>query len=125
MPTFTITYEYLSEIIVGSNYDVGKMRISLRNTFPELKTNDIDKIIKEIQHHFLFQLKKKWQDSHRKIDRFKLKNKDWLKRELKVSLEEDEFSDTEVQPPIKKRAGRPLKSFEECCDRTKRLIHLN
>lgn len=70
---FSTSYEYLSKIIITSGYDIDKIRTLLKNKFANLETNNLNEVIQEIQHHLLYQVKKKWQDSQRKADRLKKK----------------------------------------------------
>lgn len=119
MAIFSISREHLSELILTNNYDMYKIKTYLKNTFADLKPNDLEKVIKEIQRCFLYQLKKKWQDSQRKTDRFKLKNRNWLNGVFIVQLKEVE-SEPQTESPTMKKVGRSQKPFEECCDRAKR-----
>lgn len=114
MATFSISREHLSEIILTSNYNIDKIKTLLKNKFANLKRNHFDKIIEDIQRHFLYQLKKKWQNSQRKSDRFKKGNRNWLNGIFTVQLEEEVDCDVQTEPPTKKKVGRPTKSFEEC-----------
>lgn len=116
---FDFFREYLSEIILTNNYNTDKIKTLLKSKFPNLKTNHVEKVIKDIQRYFLYQLKKKWQNSQRKSDRFKKENINWLNGVFTVQLEEID-SDLQNELSTKKKVGRPEKSFEKCCDRAKR-----
>lgn len=99
-----------------------KIKTLLKSKFKNLNTNHIETIIQDIQRHFLYSLKKKWQSSQRKCNRFKKENENWLNRVFTVQLEvvSSDVQNKFLEPPVKRKVGRPEKSFEECCDRAKR-----
>lgn len=111
MTTFSISREHLPEIILTNNYNTDKIKTLLKSKFANLKTDHFEKVIDDFQRHFIYQLKKIWQNSKKKSDRFKKENRNWLNGVFTVQLEEVD-SDLQNEPPTKKKIGRPTKSFE-------------
>lgn len=125
MDSFTIVYADLVEIIISSNREIHKCLENLKPLYPHLTENVWEQVYEKLSRNFLPVFTKKWQTAARNKNAFMAKNEQWLKNIFTVetsSVQADMVNcDSNVPGPSKRfHRGRPEKSFDECCDRTKR-----
>lgn len=119
MANFRISYAELADIIFESNRDIDQCLDVLKRRYPNLTEKLQEKIEKELRKTFLPRFNTKWQAVSRKRDRFFATYEDWLSNMFTIP-ESDMQPIEEKDVPGPSKRGRPEKTFEECCERTKR-----
>lgn len=117
MESFTISYADLCTKLLEYDKDKTKFKLFLEQSYINLSEPMIDSILDAVYKRFYAQLKRRWLDSNHTKSRFENKYAKWLQGVFKM---EKEISNDMSEPSTSSKPGRPRKSFDECCDRTKR-----
>jgi len=95
------------------------LKFFLENHFPHFSDKEIQCIVKEYKKTFLSQFNSKYRSVYYKKDIFRNKYSDWLEGSFLVKRSCNDH-DSAVESSIRV-SGRPVKNFEECCDRSKKI----
>lgn len=113
MANFVMVHRDLAEIVMLSNRDINICMENIKMRFPNIQSEDLLIIKRELSQHFLPRFVQKWTSASRNKNYFYKKFEKWLEEKFVVKL---------ICPTPSEACGRgrPEKEFLECCDRTKR-----
>lgn len=113
MTNFLIPYNVLCKVLFDHNNSLEQF---LHEKY-SLQDDQICKIVSQINKRFLPHFNQRFKSVHRIRTKFLEKYSHWMEGVFVVNLSGDLENRS---PPLNRSGGKPMKTFEECCNRAKR-----
>lgn len=110
-------YRELADIALANEKDPTKCMAVLMSMHPNLSVEQVNELSDFIGRDFLPKFRQRWQSVHRKLEAFEVHSGEWLKNTFRIGEVEDDTSEP-VTP--RRDRGRPVKTFADSSERSKR-----